>query len=55
GLDLDGGNQFAPPLSVAQSYALEDFQKLLATGMGAGDRDLGLMTQVARFRFSAMT
>ena len=55
GLDLDGGNQFAPPLDVAKSYSLEDFLKLLETGVGAGDSDLGLMTQVSKFRFSAFT
>jgi mono/diheme cytochrome c family protein len=55
GLELDGGNQFAPPLDVARSYSLEDFSRLLRTGVGAGDLDLGLMSQVARFRFSRLT
>jgi mono/diheme cytochrome c family protein len=54
GVNLDGGNQFAPPLDVARSYAPEDFSRLLRTGVGAGDLDLGLMSQVARLRFSQL-
>lgn len=55
GLDLEGSGGFAPPLAVAKAYGLDDFRKLMAEGLGLGDRDLGMMSGVAKARFSHMT
>lgn len=55
GLDLGGQDDFAPPLTVARAYDREAFGRLMAEGIGLGDRDLGLMSEVARRRFSQMT
>lgn len=55
GLDFEGSGDFAPPLAVAQAYGLDDFRRLMAEGRGLGDRDLGLMSGVAKARFSQMT
>jgi cytochrome c553 len=51
GLDLTGGEK-APDLRVAASYSAEAFTRLLRTGKAAGDRELELMSGVARRRFS---
>jgi cytochrome c553 len=45
----------APDLEIAASYDLEDFERLLRTGVAAGDRKVGLMTQVAPARFSGLS
>jgi mono/diheme cytochrome c family protein len=55
GLQLEGQEGFTPPLLIAKAYSIEDFRKLMSTGVGLGDRDLGLMTQVAQSRFKHMT
>ena len=55
GPDLEGQADFTPPLTIAKAYALPDFRKLMSTGVGLGDRDLGLMSRVAEFRFSLLT
>ncbi|AKI00314.1 Cytochrome c [Hoeflea sp. IMCC20628] len=48
--------KMVPPLAiVSQAYSLGDFIKLLHTGIGTGDRDLGLMSEVARANFSNFT
>jgi len=52
GLDFAGNEGFTPPLTITQGYDLADFQKLMATGVGLGERDLGLMSTVAKYRFS---
>ena len=39
-----------PPLIIAKSYSLDDFRRLMREGIGLGDRDLGLMSQMAEFR-----
>lgn len=41
----------APNLAIAAAYSEEDFAKLMRHGKGLGDRDLGLMSAVARERF----
>jgi len=54
GADLKGGGATgAPDLTIAGAYDPEDFEKLLRTGMAAGNRKLGLMTQIAPVRFNA--
>lgn len=54
GLALEGGDD-TPALAIALAYSLEDFTRLMRTGVALGDRELGLMTQVARSRFSHFT
>jgi len=54
GLDLGGGDR-APDLRIAASYSLEDFQNLMGTGKALGNRELPLMSSVARTRFSHFT
>lgn len=50
-----GGNpgMGAPDLTMAASYDAADFERLLRTGVAAGDRRLGLMSQIAPARFNA--
>jgi len=55
GLQLEGQEGFTPPLLIAKAYSIGDFRKLMNTGVGLGDRELGLMTQVARSRFNHMS
>lgn len=45
----------APGLMVAAAYSQADFARLMRTGIGRGDRKLGLMTEVGQVRFSAFT
>jgi cytochrome c553 len=49
-----GGNEtpFRPDLIVAGNYSLDAFRQLLRTGETADGRDLGLMGEVAKSRFS---
>jgi cytochrome c553 len=51
GLDLRGGER-APDLRIAAGYSLEAFTRLLRTGKASGDRELQLMSRVARSRFT---
>lgn len=55
GLDLSGQQGFTPSLDMARAYSLDDFRKLLTTGVGLGNRDLGLMSFVAENRFKYLT
>jgi mono/diheme cytochrome c family protein len=50
-----GGFLKTPDLAIAASYDDEDFERLLHTGIAAGNRKVGLMTAVGRDRFSALT
>lgn len=52
GLDLQGFKDLIPPLVVAKGYNKEQFRRLMSGGVGLGDRDLGLMSEVAKARFS---
>ena len=52
GLDLQGQEGFTPALAIVNAYSYEDFNKLMTSGIGLGDRDLGLMSKVAEYRFS---
>ena len=45
----------APPLSVVKGYSLEQFTRLLQQGKPIGDRDLRIMGDTARVRFSHFT
>jgi cytochrome c553 len=51
GLDLRGGER-APDLRIAAGYSPEAFMRLLRTGKALGDRELELMSSVARSRFA---
>ncbi|MBC8027158.1 MAG: c-type cytochrome [Steroidobacteraceae bacterium] len=42
----------SPPLSVAKSYSLEQFSRLMHDGVGIGDRTFELMTPTSKARFS---
>lgn len=56
GLALQGGlDGRAPPLSIAAGYSDEAFRHLMKTGETPGKRDLYLMDDVARERFSHFT
>jgi cytochrome c553 len=44
-----------PDLNVAAAYDPADFKRLLRTGIAAGNRRLGLMSESAPLRFRAMT
>jgi cytochrome c553 len=56
GRDLKGGEVTkAPDLTIAGAYDPEDFEKLLRTGVAAGNRKLGLMTESAPGRFNALS
>jgi mono/diheme cytochrome c family protein len=54
GLDLRGGDK-APDLRIAAGYSRDAFAHLMRTGKGLGDRELPLMSRVARRRFSHFT
>lgn len=56
GQNLEGSKFLkAPDLAMAASYDLEDFERLLHTGVAAGNRKLGLMTAVGETRFPALS
>jgi cytochrome c553 len=54
GLELRGGDQ-APDLRIAASYSFEAFAELMRRGKALGNRELPLMSQVARRRFRHFT
>jgi cytochrome c553 len=54
GVDFEGLEGFTPPLSVVRAYDREQFGRLMSEGIGLGGRDLGLMSEVAQTRFSAL-
>lgn len=53
--NLGGHEGFTPDLALAASYDLAGFTRLMRTGQPIDDRDLGLMTEVARSRFYHLT
>ena len=56
GRDLKGSAAVgAPDLTIAGAYDEEDFERLMLTGVAAGDRKLGLMGAASRSRFSALS
>jgi mono/diheme cytochrome c family protein len=52
GADLTGQKGGPPDLAVAGAYDPADFRRLLKTGVAAGGRQVGMMSAVARKRFS---
>lgn len=53
GTDLHGDKVFGiPNLIIAKSYTPENFARLMSTGVGNSNRNLGLMSAVAKERFS---
>lgn len=52
GLALHGEEEFSPDLMVAGGYSEEEFRHLMATGETMDGRDLGLMANMARRRFT---
>jgi len=56
GPSLEGNKMMkSPDLSIVASYDPEDFARLLHTGVAAGDRKVGLMTQIAPARFGGLS
>ncbi|MFC3068692.1 c-type cytochrome [Phenylobacterium soli] len=56
GLDLKGSaTTHAPDLAIAGAYDPADFERLLRTGVAAGNRRLGLMSEAAPGRFNALS
>lgn len=58
GLDVRGQTLYQPPtpdLAIVAAYTREDFERLIETGIGAGGRELGLMTLVAPDRFPELS
>ena len=56
-LDGWGNGDPAPPLAIAKAYSLEQFTRLMRTGITLSGKEstTGLMTEVGRGRFPAMT
>lgn len=56
GLHLEGspGGE-SPPLTIAKGYSRNDFERLMREGIALGERELGLMSNVAVVRFSQFT
>lgn len=60
GMDLRGrpakdGEAARPDLRMVAAYPPADFTRLLKTGVATGGRDVGLMSQVGRSRYSRLT
>lgn len=55
GTDLKGFPDETPDLVIAKGYSKEAFFRLMRTGVALGDRDLRLMSDVARSRFSHLS
>lgn len=54
GATLEGGGN-TPDLRIAAAHTREQFTRLMRTGIGLGERELGLMKRVALSRFSYLT
>jgi len=52
---LEGFEGFTPSLAAAKGYDREQFRRLMSGGIGVGDRELGLMSEIAKMRFSHFT
>ena len=55
GTSLAGTPSFTPHLAIAKAYSEEAFARLMREGVGLGDRELGLMSEVALKRFKHLT
>lgn len=54
GADLSGSHT-TPALSIVKAYSFEEFKKLQRTGIAMGNREIGLMSLMARNRFSLLS
>ncbi len=54
GDELQGGGR-APHLAVTLGYSLDDFRRLMRTGVALEERELPMMSEVARRRFTRLT
>ena len=54
GVNFEGFEDFTPSLQLAKAYSREQFGLLMAEGIGLGNRDLDLMSAVAKRRFSQL-
>lgn len=52
---LQGYPDFTPDLDIAGSYSAAELTTLLTTGEGKAKRDLGLMTEIVKGRYSKLT
>lgn len=61
GMDLEGSTEALsdasprPSLRMVAAYSLDDFKTFMKTGKALGNRDLNLMSGVARWRYSKLT
>lgn len=55
GQALEGGFNSAPPLVIVRGYSLDEFTRLMQTGVPRDGRDLRMMGAVARSRFSRLS
>jgi mono/diheme cytochrome c family protein len=60
GMNLKGGQPhpaapLRPDLRMVAAYERDDFHRLIRTGKAAGDREIGLMSEVARGRYRHFT
>lgn len=55
GKDLRGSHHGAPTLAMVAAYSPEAFARLMREGIALGERELGLMSSVARYRFAHFT
>ena len=55
GMDFSGLADFTPSLAAIAAYSREDFHRLMTEGIAVGDRELELMTSVAKARFAHLT
>ena len=52
---LQGWKDFTPDLDIAGTYSKEELTRLLTTGQGKVKKDLGMMTEISRDKFSKLT
>ena len=55
GTDPVGGKTVPNLIKMAATYTPEEFDRLMTTGIASGGREVGLMSEVARGRFSHLT
>ena len=55
GMQHEGFASFTPGLGAVLAYSVEDFRRLMREGIPIGERELGLMAEVAKKRFALMT
>jgi mono/diheme cytochrome c family protein len=55
GLNLQGSGVATPGLAIVAGYSAEEFRHLMRTGLAKGGRELRLMTEMGRGRFTHLT